>query len=138
MGFECVDSQFNLNAYLKTLLFIPNILGEVSIYFEVNDLGNTDYLKRPLTANATLTISITAVESTLLNSNNALTISLAVAGAVALGLAALGVWKIAEHFKAPVDQYFENLTTPSDITQLNPLYQSPGVTSDNPLYVPPT
>jgi hypothetical protein len=102
----------------------------------VDDLGNTDKLQRPLNNSKEFVIMISDETSVTTNvgNSNALTISLLAAGAVALGIVFLVIWRLKDRFKAPTDEYFANLTEPLEKGEINPLYEDKFASGTNPLY----
>lgn len=104
----------------------------------VSDLGNTDKWQRPLNASKDFVVVVSQESevATDVGNSNALTISLVVASAVALGLVALVIWRLRNRFKAPTDEYFVHLTEPLEKGEMNPIYEEKFNSGSNPLYDP--
>jgi hypothetical protein len=136
---QCRDTLERLNElWFKTIVFYPGETPRHVITVFANDQGHTDKWDRPL--NDTKLIIVTVGEDTGLlgtpETDNTLTIAVAVSVAGAVAAVALIIFLVRDKLAGNTDAFFEQLTEPLTTGGVNPIYQSNVVGGENPVYQP--
>ncbi len=139
---NCSDPQSLLNElYFKSITFQPSdsqMSTVVSVY--VDDLGNTDKLKRPMNASHDITINYsrdTGLISESTSPDNTLTIALTVSAGAAIAGVATAIALTRKARAAKVDDFFEKLGDTFDTSNTSPIYQGDKMKQFNsPFYQP--
>jgi len=133
LNISCSTLIEKLNSWLKDGIFlIPNSnASSITIFMNVNDLGNIDKWNRPLATNKTLVIIFGSNAITVANgpnTSNTTLIAAAIAGLIAGALIAAVVFYLKrKNAKAAIDSYFDKFALGVD-----------GASQTSPLYVPGT
>jgi hypothetical protein len=135
----CNDPQADINVWISSaVVFYPaNTAGTFNLFLYVDDLGNTDKLQRPLTANKTITVLLNEDTGLLPDTpvdNTGIAVGLSVGGAVAIAGIAVLIAKLRKKNDV-IDNYFDNLTDSIQTGANNPMYRSAFSESANPLYL---
>ncbi len=135
----CTDPQADINVWIgSAVVFYPaNTTGTFNLFLYVNDLGNTDKLQRPLTANKTITVLVNEDTGLLPDTptdNTGIAVGLSVGGAAAIAGIAVLIAKLRKKNDV-VDNYFDNLTDSIQTGANNPMYQAAFSEAANPLYL---
>jgi hypothetical protein len=133
----CNDPQADINVWITSIVFYPaNTTGTFNLFLFVDDLGNTDKLQRPLTANKTITVFVSEDTGLLPDTpgdSTGIAVGLSVGGAVAIAGVAVLIAKLRRKNEA-IDNYFDNLTDTINTGANNPMYQAAYNDAANPLY----
>jgi hypothetical protein len=135
----CTDPQSDLNVWIgSAVVFYPaNTTGTFNLFLYVDDLGNTDKLQRPLTANKTITVLVNEDTGLLPDTptdNTGIAVGLSVGGAAAIAGIAVLIAKLKKK-DGVIDNYFDNLTDSIQTGANNPMYQAAFSEAANPLYL---
>ncbi len=134
----CTDPQADINVWISSaIVFYPaNTTGTFNLFLYVDDLGNTDKLQRPLTANKTISVLVNEDTGLLPDTptdNTGIAVGLSVGGAAAIAGIAVLIAKLRKKNEI-IDNYFDNLTDTIQTGANNPMYQAAFSDAANPLY----